>query len=83
MKSGKLQVFYDNEFLFSATLRKVGHDEFVLRIYDENNDIIYKRTFCSAEKAKSFLENFKIEDDYGFYRCRWYTERGFVCDEPN
>ena len=75
--SGKIQVFYDNEYLFSATLRRnKAHDifPFTLRIRDERDRIIYIGGFETALSAKEFLENY-------LPNARWFTHRGYVEDE--
>ncbi len=76
MAKGKLQVFGDNEFLYSATLRRCAsayHQYFELRIFDDCGKLIFLDNFASASAAKERLENYDN-------RCRWYTERGYVCD---
>lgn len=75
--SGKLQVFYDNEYLFSAVLRrnKAGAVfPFTLRIRDEYDNVVYIGGFETARSAKGFLET------YPTTHARWFTHRGYVED---
>ena len=76
MNKGKLQVFWDNEFLWSATLRHSPHEvlgDYVLRIYNSKGYGLYIGRFETALSAKLFLENYDPD-------CRWYTALGFVED---
>ena len=75
---GKLQTFYDADFWYSATLRRNKNGSlhpFTLRIYnDRNGKLLFCGGYSSALEAKRFLERY----DGG--NIRWYTWRGFVCD---
>lgn len=74
MKKGKLQVFNDIEFHWSATLRFKPHGllgDYVLRIYNESGYMVYIGRFSSAFLAKEFLLSY--DDDM-----HWYTIRGLV-----
>lgn len=75
--SGKLQVFYDNEYLFSATLRKnpsYHYFPFTLRVRDKWDRVICISGFNTALSAKEYLEN-------EFPGARWFTQRGYVKDD--
>ena len=76
--SGKLQVFYDNEYLFSATLRRNKEGflfPFTLRIRNQYDRVIYIGGFETARSAKGFLES------YPTIRARWFTHCGYVEDD--
>lgn len=74
MSNGKLQVFRDIEFKWSATLRYEPHGllgDYVLRIYTESGYMVYIGRFYSAFRAKEYLLSY----DDGMH---WYTTRGYV-----
>ena len=81
--SDRLQKFTDTRFGWTATLRLVPAEGFVLRIRQDDGMLRHKETFPTAHMAKSFLDQVRIVTPDTFpngMRGNWWTVSGFVCD---
>ena len=81
--SDRLQKFTDTRFGWTATLRLVPAEGFVLRIRQDDGMLRHKETFPTAHMAKSFLDQVLIVVPGNYpdgMRGNWWTVSGNVCD---